>query len=165
MTLQVVRVLEGHTSPETAFLVNDYPYGGLRCRIRFWLEHNPGKSKGYRFCSQTENPKNGRWNNPKRSTYQSVAAAMYLDEKEHVQWAALNEYSDASKVMEFVQNFPASCDSSLKAWCLMKASFSKGRAEGRVQFSINGKTQEDSDAEKEKNLQEYEQWMECTRRI
>lgn len=44
-----------HTSPETAYLVNDYPYGGLRCKIRYWLEYS--KNKGVRLGSQTTNPR------------------------------------------------------------------------------------------------------------
>ena len=51
-----MEILKGHTSPETAYLVRDYPYGyTLRCQIRYWLEHKPGK--GVRFVSQTTNPK------------------------------------------------------------------------------------------------------------
>jgi len=48
--------LHGHTSADTAFLVNDYPYGfRLRCKIRYWLEYKEGK--GFRLVSQTTNPK------------------------------------------------------------------------------------------------------------
>jgi hypothetical protein len=44
-----------HLSPETAYLVSDYPYGfRLRCKIRYWLEHHP--KRGTRFVSQTTNP-------------------------------------------------------------------------------------------------------------
>jgi len=39
-------------------LVEDYPYGfRLRCKIRFWLEYAP--KRGFRFVSQTTNPKRG----------------------------------------------------------------------------------------------------------
>lgn len=34
-----MKVLSGHTSPETAYVVDDYPYGfRLRCKIRYWIE-------------------------------------------------------------------------------------------------------------------------------
>lgn len=56
--------LPGHTSEETAYFVESYPYGSLRCKIKFWLEHTP--KKGFRFVSRTQNPKNGVWNAPKK---------------------------------------------------------------------------------------------------
>ena len=38
----IVTPLYGHTSPETAYLVADYPYSfKLRCRIRYWIESDP----------------------------------------------------------------------------------------------------------------------------
>jgi hypothetical protein len=49
-------LLVGHTSPETALTVTDYPYGfKLRCKIRYWLEYKKGR--GYRLVSQTTDPK------------------------------------------------------------------------------------------------------------
>lgn len=88
--MSIIKVLSGHYSPETAYLVLDYPYGfRMRCQIRYWLEVN---SKGTRFWSQTSNPKKGDvWNKPKSSTY-SMAGAMYLDEKDHVQWDGFSAY-------------------------------------------------------------------------
>jgi hypothetical protein len=61
-----MQLLSGHTSPETAYVVNDYPYGyTLRCTIRYWLEYQP--KKGFRLWSQTSNPKRPGlvWNKPK----------------------------------------------------------------------------------------------------
>ena len=57
-----MQTLVGHTSFETAYLVTDYPYGRLKCNIWFWLENDP--KKGFRFCSRTQNPKNGVLNAP-----------------------------------------------------------------------------------------------------
>ena len=71
--MAVVKVLSGHVSQETAYVVEDYPYGfTLRCQIRFWIETN-GK-KGSRVVSQTSNPKRPGlvWNKPKASTYSAV---------------------------------------------------------------------------------------------
>lgn len=70
-----MKYLFGHTSPETALVVEDYPYGfTLRCKIRYWLEFNG--HKGFRFGSQTTNPKvtgSEFWNKPKYSTYAPFA--------------------------------------------------------------------------------------------
>ena len=88
--------LYGHTSESTAYVVDDYPYGFReRTQIRFWLEHKP--KKGWRFVSQTMNPKTGRWNKPKASTYLEWGGAMYLDEKGHVHWDGVGPYSDEKK--------------------------------------------------------------------
>ena len=89
LTIDRVRVLDGHTSAETAYLVKDYPYGRrLRCQIRYWIETaTKGSAKSeQRWVSQTTNPKvpAETWNKPKPSTY-SALAVMYLDEKDHVQ--------------------------------------------------------------------------------
>lgn len=96
-------VLTGHTSPETAFVVDDYPYGlRLRCKIRYWIETVP--KKGDRFCSQTTNPKvaGDPWNKPRKSTYSPVGV-MYLDEQGHVQWTAVSVYSDMEWVNQFAE--------------------------------------------------------------
>ena len=94
-----LKVLQGHTSEETAYLVDDYPYGfRLRCKIRYWLEYRP--KKGFRFCSQTTNPKRGDvWNAPKKSTYCELAV-MGLNAEDHVTWTGCSIY-DSSKLAAF----------------------------------------------------------------
>ena len=92
-----VRVLTGHTSAETAYEVDDYPYGfRLRCKIRHWVETAAkGAKKGrQRFVSQTTNPKvDGEpWNNPKGGTY-NLMTFIYLDEQDYVQHFAISEYA------------------------------------------------------------------------
>ena len=126
-----MKILAGHVSPETAYVVNDYPYGfRLRCWIRYWLEHNP--KHGTRMWSQTTNPKlspltvqhtaescPGRpcsaecdhveyrsiWNKPKSSTYAYIAGCMYLDDEGHVQWSALSEYSTAEESRKWLETY------------------------------------------------------------
>lgn len=105
------KILSGHVSPETAYIVNDYPYGfRLRCKIRYWLEHNP--KKGTRMWLQTTNPKVEAytdkqywpiWNKPKCSTYSFIAGCMYLDDDEHIQWSGLSEYSDHKETKEWLE--------------------------------------------------------------
>jgi hypothetical protein len=99
--------LYGHTSEATAYLVDDYPYGFTpRAQIRYWLEHKP--KKGWRFVSQTKNPKTGAWNKPKASTYADWGGAMYLDDNGHVQWEGVGPYTDDAKMLAFVTTFPKS---------------------------------------------------------
>jgi hypothetical protein len=91
--------LLGHTSPETAYVVDDYPYGfRLRTSIRYWIETK--RPHGQRFVSQTRNPKNGRWNAPKPSTYSPIVV-MWLDADEHVQHTALSAYADEAQIDAF----------------------------------------------------------------
>lgn len=83
-----LQTLTGHTSAETAYVVNDYPYGfTLRCKIRYWLDYKQGR--GFRFVSQTTNPKvEGAefWNKPKAGTYSIGYAWMFLNADGHVRW-------------------------------------------------------------------------------
>lgn len=122
-----------HVSPETAYLVADYPYGFvLRCQIRYWLDVS---KHGARLMSQTTNPKRGNvWNKPKASTYCKFAGAMYLDSDGHVQWAGLSEYSDAAEAVAYRDTFadgvPASMQLGLNAWVAAKVAFDQARADG-----------------------------------
>lgn len=84
-----MRVLpSSHNSPETAFIIPDYPFGfRLRCKKRIWIETaKQGKGKGQqRICSQTTDPRvsinaenkykdkeEEYWNKPKYSVYSSM---------------------------------------------------------------------------------------------
>lgn len=90
-----------HTSPETAFIVQNYPWGfRLRTTIRYWIETKIAKNGGQRFAYQTVNPKTNRWCATKYSTY-SPLMVMYLDENEHVKCETLNEYSNEKLILEF----------------------------------------------------------------
>lgn len=129
-----MKLLSGHTSPETAYLVEDYPYGfRLRCKIRYWIEFHP--KRGFRFMSQTSNPKRGDvWNKPKASTYARFGAAMYLDENEHVQWAAIGEYSGAAESKAFLETYgdavPAEGKPLLEKWVAAKVAYEANRNKG-----------------------------------
>lgn len=102
-----MKQLTGHTSPETAYVVEDYPYGfRLRCKIRYWIETKAGF--GQRFVSQTTNPKKEGevWNKPKASTYSEVRV-MYLDDTTgHVENTGLSLYADTAELKRFMERFP-----------------------------------------------------------
>lgn len=89
-------------SPDTAYVVEDYPYGfRLRCKLRAWVEYKPGK--GFRYVTQTTNPKKPGevWNAPKASTYARVSGSLRLDDAGHIGWSALTEYSDLDQYSAF----------------------------------------------------------------
>lgn len=101
--MPIVQPLPGHFSAVTAYVQADYPYGfKLRCERLCWLERDP--KRGYRFCTQTSNPKKpGTWNAPKKSTY-TMLAVMGLDEQNHVVWTGCSIY-EFDKVQEFVAKY------------------------------------------------------------
>src|SRR5438094_654618 len=101
-----ITILRGHTTPETAYLVDDYPYGfTLRCKIRYWLEYKKGH--GHRLVSQTTNPKvpGEVWNKPKGSTYLNGLAVIYLDDKGHLVWSGVSLFSRVEQFDEFRAKF------------------------------------------------------------
>lgn len=84
-----VQILTGHVDQESAYLVDDYPYGReLRCKIRYWIETaTKGAKKGQqRFVRQTTNPKKAGdpWNKPHPGQY-DLMVFLYLDDIGHVQ--------------------------------------------------------------------------------
>src|SRR6188768_4491170 len=94
----MVKVLTGHTSFETAYVVEDYPYGfRLRCKMAYWLETNP--KHGMRLMSRTTNPKKAGevWNKPKASTYAALKV-MGLNEVGHVVTHSLTYSETVEKV-------------------------------------------------------------------
>lgn len=95
----MLKVLHGHVSPETAFIVSDYPYGfRLRCKMRYWLEtaEKGAKAGSMRLMSQTTNPKitsREVWNTPKGSTYSDMILLVLNTEDGHVENHAVSLYS------------------------------------------------------------------------
>jgi hypothetical protein len=86
--------------------VDNYPYGRLRATAFFGLEFKQGK--GFRTTFQTINPKNGRLNAVKCSTYGEIIV-MYKEEGTgHIKYKHISIYhkEDYNKVAKFVhENF------------------------------------------------------------
>src|SRR3569832_923068 len=81
-------VLSGHTSLETAYLQEDYPYGRtLRCQRKVWIETaTKGSAKGkMRFVHQTSNPKRTTlsWNKPHADQYRDFVLMYVNPENDH----------------------------------------------------------------------------------
>ena len=93
------KILRGNENEETAYTVNDYPYGfRLRTQIRYWIETT---KQGQRVVSQTLNPKTGLWNKPKKSTYTDIRV-LVLAENGHVENSGFSiTYSDEKEMNEF----------------------------------------------------------------
>jgi hypothetical protein len=98
----MLEVLNGHTSPETAYIVDDYPYGfRLRCKIRYWIETKKGY--GMRLVSQTTNPKKPGevWNKPKAGTYNGLLVMTRDPSNGHVSSDGLSMYSGPDRFYAF----------------------------------------------------------------
>ena len=164
-----MKPLYGHTSQDTAYFVSDYPYGfRLRCTIRYWIEHDP--KRGFRFCSQTTNPKRSNaWNTPKHSTYAKFAACMYLDDDNHVTWSGVNEYTDPDKVAEFCRNFPSADLSIIADWATVNACNSDLHLSGDRYMTMNGQKIEPSAEDLARYVADAKNWREvaalCGRQI
>ena len=134
MTKQIT-ILKGHISPETAYVVADYPYGfKYRCKIRYWLEYKA--DYGFRFVSQTTNPKKAGefWNKPKASTYCRFGGCMYLDAEGHTKWSGLSEYCSVPEAAEWVATYgegvPEAGLDQLRRWVAAKTAYDANRTSG-----------------------------------
>lgn len=111
-------VHNGHNTPETAFVVSDYPYGfRLRCQIRYWIERKPGK--GSRFCSQTSNPKKSSlvWNAPKCSTYSDIVLMVEDPSNGHISKVGLHFSASPKAIMDFWGTYGDNmCPEDAAAW-------------------------------------------------
>lgn len=108
---EVTEVLAGHVSEETAYLIEDHPYGRqLRCQKRMWVESKP--RLGARVGSRTSNPKRANdWNNkPKFSTYAPVTV-LYRNSEDHVHQASIGYYENEARLSVFVSQFGAALQS------------------------------------------------------
>ena len=158
--MTIAQILLGHVSPETAYLVPDYPYGRVvRCRIRYWIECKPGK--GFRFMAQTENPKTLQWNKPKATIYGEIAGAMYLDENGHVKWESLSRYANAKEILQFVNSFPGANLSVIRATVPAALQYHGELAKSKLSpFSINGVCRPQSDDDRERHAADLATWKE-----
>jgi hypothetical protein len=156
----VKTVLYGHTSPATAYVVDDYPYGRtLRCKIRYWLENHP--KRGARFVHQTTNPKvesREFWNKPHKSTYADIGAVLYLDDKGHVQWTALKTWAKPSEVREFMTTFPGVDVEGINLLIRANLPYVTATSEGRHTHTMNGKPIMPDEHEIEKAKRELDEW-------
>ena len=80
---------------------DDYPYGRQKCHITFDVEFRA--RKGYRYVTQTTNPKTGRVNKPKKSTY-SDYIVLHRGENARVENVRfdLRGYDDIAHFIQFL---------------------------------------------------------------
>ncbi len=158
--------LTGHVSAETAYVVNDYPYGSLRTQMRYWLEYKP--KKGWRLVTQSLNPKNDRWNKPHPGVYTNIAASMYLDEKGHVEWTGVSEYTNGLETADFLKTFRNADRVVLKVWIPAKIRYISNsiklmKEKGITGWSTNGVEEKANVYEIQRKEAELEQWTQAAK--
>jgi len=165
--------LYGHDSPQSAYVIDDYPSGfRARCRKRVWLEYKA--RSGWRLVEQTsekwypgEEPAKDAelsWNKPKASTYSDVAACMYLDAQDHVQYDALSMHTSASHVAEFMKEFPKADFSGIKVCVIFQAKYLVSKLKGAT-WVVNGEPQPVSDHELGEVRKNLEAWSEIGKEV
>lgn len=94
-------VLNGHVSPETAYIIESYPYGRLRCQMKCWVETaTKGAKKGeQRYVTQTSNPKRDNlvWNKPHFGTYSTMIIMYKNTDNDHIKIAGIHSYGDGAE--------------------------------------------------------------------
>jgi len=144
----VTQPISGHTDPETAYNVEDYPYGfRLRTVIRYWVETK--KKHGQRMVSQTKNPKTGRWNKPKPSTYAPVII-MALDEEDHVINQGLSEYASIDEI----EMYKLWGQHHLTEWQLGSLDYLQARRRGESHFTYTAHICEPGCTETHQSMEE-----------
>jgi len=124
-----------YNSADSAYMVDDYPYGfRLRCHIRYWVEYRKGM--GFRFVSQTSNPKKAGliWNKPKASTYHLFPIAMYLDDKGHVCYASCKTWATSIELSDWIAQYGACLSPTL---CNSLETFAKRKAAKEAEAANN----------------------------
>lgn len=100
---KLLKIIHGHDSFEKAFKAENYPYGyRLKTTMNYWIETT---NKGQRLCTQSINPKNGRLNAVKKSTY-SDCKFLALDENNHIVTISFNmNYSSVESFKKLLDKY------------------------------------------------------------
>lgn len=127
-----METLKGHISPETAYIVDDYPYRfRLRTQIRYWIETT---KHGQRFVSQTLNPKTGAWNKPKAGTYAEIKVMTRNPENGHIQHESLRYNDNEEKITDFVTRHAEALDE--RAHQIIKRIRAHNRAMSKITWTV-----------------------------
>lgn len=93
--------LTGHNSFETAYKIENYPWGfKLRTTQFVWVETLP--KKGDRIIRQTIDPRTGELCAAKASTFSPIKW-LFIDENGHVQSTGLNIYTNKETVTKCIE--------------------------------------------------------------
>lgn len=99
-------ITEEHTKEENALIVENYPYGFKKTKIRYWIETKGNKQ---RAVSQTLNPKTNKWNNIKPSTYSDLIIMYKEKETDYIKFyhysLTYSDLNDFEKLLNFLGDY------------------------------------------------------------
>jgi hypothetical protein len=125
-------ILTRHDSIDTAHIIESYPYGRMRTKMRVWIETT---KHGDRFVSQTLNPKTGKWNAPHKSTYTEVGILTRQKDNGFIHWHGIHSGGyrvDLVRFLDFAAGFPFS-DAQNRKFAWLRAYYETMK---HVTFSI-----------------------------
>jgi hypothetical protein len=115
--------------------VEDYPYSfNLRCTKNYWIESKPGK--GQRLATQTINPKTGKPNAVKYSTYSPMLVLTKAPETGYVQQIAWSPYDGEEGLDAFVEAFELD-EYQRKVVPLWKGAYARKKAVAASRAELN----------------------------
>ena len=168
--------LYDHTSPDTAYVIDDYPHGFRdRCKKRVWLEFKA--KQGWRLVEQTSQPwypgsgesappdDQLRWAKPKMSTYAPVGACMYLDGQGHVQWDQLGLAAQPPAIEAFMKDFPKADFGGIKVHATYYTQHYFNKLRGAVVMTMNGEPRPWSESELEDARKDLGAWLEIAKEV
>jgi hypothetical protein len=164
---KIVSYLYGHVSAETAYLVEDYPWGfRLRTQQRHWIESIDKSTGGERHCVQTMDPRTGKWCAVKKSTYSDICI-LALDEQGHVTSTCLrmNIYRSRDDKLSLMEYLDAFYDRHIQFLTdFQKSQFIKIKAYNRVMEHVTftckeGVATDEDEAKNRRVLGEIHQLM------
>jgi len=118
--------------------VDNYPYGRLKTTKFYELEFNP--KKGFRSVGTTINPKTGRVNKPKKSTYSKFIFMYKENETGHIKYAHFspNSLDGFRKMLEVIifQNVKLTTEEKEYLFGMI-IGYYKVAATARIQYTYN----------------------------
>lgn len=107
---------------------DDYPYGRFRTSARWYIEGKKGKM---RVCRVMVNPKNGRPNKPKKTTYASAAKIGIANDRCYLVLGRPGQIAVYDGTMQYLTTFFTK-DSEYRQYAKALGIESKGRAEVKM---------------------------------
>lgn len=127
--MKLIQLL-GNVNAETAYIVNDYPYGWKRTKKRYWIETT---KRGQRVVGQTLNPKTQLWNKPKKSTYSDLRVLYLNEENNHCENDGISAGASEERLNEFLTKFEFSTKRDLREIDIIRAY---GRVHNHIKWTI-----------------------------
>lgn len=90
-----------HTSFDTAYVIESYPYGRLRTQMKIWIETRA--NMGQRVVTCTLNPKNQKWNKPHAGIYHLACVLFVNNDNGHVENDGIGQYNLLERSESFLE--------------------------------------------------------------